>query len=77
MEHLAFEANLIEAGDARNVDQRAGRADLALDLEQEVGAACDEARIRLMSREQGKRLVQIIWRIVSLPHYFTFVFGQA
>jgi hypothetical protein len=50
VKHAILQADLIEARDARDVNQHARRAEFAFDLEQEISPARDHARIRCVLR---------------------------
>src|SRR5262249_37551533 len=60
----------MQAGD---IDQRAGRLDAALKLDQHIGAAGHDPRLPSVLLEQLERLVERGWLEVGLPHHRLFL----
>ncbi len=65
---LIIEVDSIQASDAGDVDQRARLADAAPQLDQQVGATGDDARLWAMLGQQAQSLIKRSRRIVGCPH---------
>ena len=66
---VAVRGDIIQAGQARNGDERGDAgAQLALQFEDDVGSARDDARRLTTFGQQSKRFVKRSWSMVVVPH---------